>query len=230
MIEKNKRVYIGGVSGRGGDVIHKLEALGGINDYSLYGNDCRMIYFIDHNNEITYTAKGTELYKFIVDLYQELTLPPVKWKEGAIVTDNAAESFCIVSKEKDDGKWLRPLFYIDQKNYSTKELVLKSVYHLADDTEKEKFHDLLHGFGLEWDDRNGQILSYRWKPQEGDVYYYIYTDGSVIREIWHDKSGVRSLSFGNCFPNRKLAGEMAGKIREMLNNKDIIAKINNDAL
>lgn len=98
------------------------------------------------------------------------------------------------------------------------------------ETEKEKFHDLLHGFGLEWDDRNGQIVSYRWKPQEGDVYYYIDTDGSVIREIWHDKSGVRSLSFGNCFPNRKLAGEMAGKIREMLNNKDIIAKINNDAL
>ena len=230
MIEKNKRVYIGGVSGRGDDVILKLTALGGINEYSLYGNSDRMIYFINHNNEITYTAKGTELYKFIVDLYQELTLPPVKWKEGAIVTDNAAESFCIVSKEKDDGKWLRPLFYIDQKNYSTTELVLKSVYHLADDTEKEKFHDLLHGFGLEWDDRNGQILSYRWKPQEGDVYYYIDTDGSVIREIWHDKSGVRSLSFGNCFPNRKLAGEMAGKIREMLNNKNIIAKINNDAL
>ena len=98
------------------------------------------------------------------------------------------------------------------------------------ETEKEKFHDLLHGFGLEWDDRNGQIVSYRWKPQEGDVYYYIDTDGSVIREIWHDKSGVRSLSFGNCFPNRKLAEEMGGKIREMLNNKDIIAKINNDAL
>lgn len=30
--------------------------------------------------------------------------------------------------------------------------------------------------------------------------------------------------------HRKLAGEMAGKIREMLNNKNIIAKINNDAL
>jgi hypothetical protein len=230
MIEKNKRVYIGGVSNRGDEVLLKLSVRGGINAGSLHGSDCRMIYFIDHNNVIAFTQKGSELYKFIVDLYQELTLPPEKWKEGTIVTDNAAECFCIVSKEKDDGKWFRPLLYIDQNDYSTKSLVSKSAYHPADDNEKEKFHDLLHGFGLEWDARSGQIVSYRWKPQEGDTYYYIDSDGSVIREIWHNNPGDRSLSFGNCFPNRKLAEEMGGKIREMLSNKDIIAKINNDAL
>lgn len=61
----------------------------------------------------------------------------------------------------------------------------------------------------------------RWKPEEGDVYYYIAADGQVWCDTWVNKEGETArFAFGNVYRTREEAQNAAARQRAEVRLKD----------
>lgn len=60
----------------------------------------------------------------------------------------------------------------------------------------------------------------RWKPKEGELYWYIYVSGIYFSEICKEWSNgdadMEQWSVFNCFQNRHEAAEMCDKFKQLL--------------
>ena len=58
----------------------------------------------------------------------------------------------------------------------------------------------------------------RWKPKEGDYYYFINYKGMAMRSTWFNSVNECAMyEFGNCFKTENEAIEARDKIKEILN-------------
>ena len=75
-MEASKKVWIRGNDSRKEEVIKMLTDLGATNPYNNDGHGKgKIIYFINHNNEIQPAYTGSEFIQIIKEEYKELTLP-----------------------------------------------------------------------------------------------------------------------------------------------------------
>lgn len=75
-MEASKKVWIRGNDERKEEVIKMLTDLGATNPYNNDGHGKgKIIYFINHNNEIQPAYTGSEFIQIIKEEYKELTLP-----------------------------------------------------------------------------------------------------------------------------------------------------------
>lgn len=59
-------------------------------------------------------------------------------------------------------------------------------------------------------------LNEKWKPKEGEKYWYVNSTGLVIETVSLATHGKGEINFGNCFPTKQAAQEMRDKIKELL--------------
>ena len=81
----------------------------------------------------------------------------------------------------------------------------------------ERFHELLYKHGKEWDAEKKQIVDWRWKPKENDIYYYV--DGCMIVEDRTFEGRVfdkRHYEARNCFRTREQVEAMVEKFKKLL--------------
>ena len=80
-METSKKVWIRGNDERKEEVIKMLTDLGATNPFNNDGHGKgKIIYFINHNNEIQPAFTGNEFMKIIKEEYKELTLPKKEYK------------------------------------------------------------------------------------------------------------------------------------------------------
>ena len=61
----------------------------------------------------------------------------------------------------------------------------------------------------------------KWKPKEGQEYWYVSSDGNVSLMRWRDNALCNFyFEFGNCFPTKQAASEMRDKIKELLEGEE----------
>ena len=221
-MEEKQRVFIRGVEGRGKEVIKMLEDLGGKN-YLLDGNDPEFIFFISHNGEISLMLPGSELGKIIMDNYRQLHLPD-QWKDGDVLSNVEFDDCFAVCKCKSLCNTSYNAYHCYMyADFGCGEIdadgcnILHSAYRLATPSEVDRFHELLHKHGKEWDAEKKKLVEWRWKPDYHEFYYKIREDGSMSRKFWNnDKADNAFFYFGNCFRTREEAEAMAEKIKKLL--------------
>ena len=87
----------------------------------------------------------------------------------------------------------------------------------ATDTEKQLLIDALHTAGKDWDADKKEIVEYRWKPKEGDEYFYVTPPCGVSSYWWNGKAADESIyRYGNCFRTKEEAQVMAEKFKKLL--------------
>ncbi len=216
-------VFIRGVEGRGDEVIEMLKSRGGKLYGQIDGETPDFIYCIFHDGYIYSVSYDFELAKVIMDNYRELHLPE-RWKDGDVLANVEFDDCFAVCKCKsvcitrDDA--YHCYMYAD---FGCGEIdadgcnILHSAYRLATPSEVEHFHELLHKHGKEWDAEKKKLVEWRWKPKEGDTYYYV--DGCTLVEDRTFEGRVfdeRHYEVGNCFRTREEAEAMAEKIKKLL--------------
>ena len=79
-MEKEKKVWIRGIEGRGIDITQELEKIGILEDSSFICDNPNRIYFIDHNLEVNWVSIDTEVAQILMEEYTELKLDTKKEK------------------------------------------------------------------------------------------------------------------------------------------------------
>lgn len=220
------KVYIKGIPGRGEEVIKMLKDLGG-KEYHPYltGTNEWVIYYINHDSKISFISLASETGKIIIDNYLEIKLPE-KWKDGDLLvhTDNNGSTEYAVYKETEEfNEYTQPyciLTYasVNKHVYGINTIVFKDEWKLASDKEHKEFYDLLHKHGVDWNAEKKQLVDWKWKPNDGEEYYHILSNGTVRSYTWLDDTLDNSyFNIGNCFQYREEAEVMAEKIKKLLN-------------
>lgn len=225
-MKDSQKVYIRGNQDRGSEVIKMLEDRGGCNHCRFDGEDPDSIYFISHEGSIRCKFSECEFGKVIIDNYRELKLPE-KWKDGDVLIANNGTCYKVFWEYDSD-----IAFYAYNMSMQIDGTLTKytgSIWHgekikcfrkdfrLAAPSEVERFHELLHKHGADWDAEKGQLVEWRWKPENGEGYYYIFSRGTVGLCAWLDDGIDNSrFSIGNCFKTKKEAETMAEKIKKLL--------------
>lgn len=55
-----------------------------------------------------------------------------------------------------------------------------------------------------------------WKPEVGEKYFVAVEDGADVVQYWDDNIDEFNIRFGNCFPTRERAEQVAEKMRLLL--------------
>lgn len=214
------KVFIKGVPGRGEEVIKALKAVGGKlkQNSRLSGALSSYVYIINHNGIIGAVPVGCELSKIIMDNYRELNLPE-QWKYGDVLIRKDGSSFDIFYRYVQDFSF-SPLLEVTEKvcnEYKRIVEVYAGFYRLATPSEVERFHELLHKHGKDWDAEKKQLVDWKWKPSVGDGYWIINANGSVVHLYWNNSSLDKKIfAFGNCFRTEEEVKAMAEKIKKLL--------------
>lgn len=220
-MKDEQKVWVRGVEDRGSEVIKMLEYRGGMMAYS-YGDNPNNIYFIQHDGDIAECTDISEMAKIIMDNYRELELG--QWKDGDVLISKDGDSFAIFRRYEPDFTFsssLEATGYVC-KEYSRGSLCYVGLYRLATPSEVERFHDLLHRHGKEWDTEKKQLVDWRWKPKNGEAYYFIDSNTSVY-ETAYDENNINdslNVEVGNCFRTREEAEDMAAKVKKLLKGGD----------
>lgn len=220
-MREDLKVYIKGVRGRGEEVIKILTDLGGKESNSyLTGANKRGIYYIQHNLMISFAAMNTEMSKIIMDNYKEIKLPE-QWKNGDILYSDTDKEFAVFKdKWKLDSDKFLAYFATCHGEYLTLQAIRRRGFRLTTKLEVEQFYEYLHSIGKDWDSENKQLVKWKWKPKDGEGYYYIFSDGIVHLSTWfNDKVDNSRFSIGNYFKTKEEAEVMAEKIKKLLNAK-----------
>lgn len=225
------KVYIKGVQGRGKEVIKVLTELGGKKGEYFSGNGNHYVYFITHTGEINNESIYTEKALIIMDNYRELKLPE-QWKDGDILIANNGTCYKIFLEYDSDNDTAFYVYNMSMQIDGTLTKYTGSIWHgekircfrkdfrLATPSEVERFHELLHKHGKDWDTEKKQLVDWRWKPKNGETYWVVYGNGRITSLKWEDFSiGNDYLDFGNCFKTKEEAFIMSKKIRDLLKEK-----------
>lgn len=218
---EERKVYIKGIPGRGKEVIKILTDLGGKESNSyLTGANKRGIYYIQHNLMISFAAMNTEMSKIIMDNYKEIKLPE-QWKNGDILYSDTDKEFAVFKdKWKLDSDKFLAYFATCHGGYLTLQAIRRRGFRLTTKLEVEQFYEYLHSIGKDWDSENKQLVKWKWRPKDGEGYYYIFSNGIVHLSTWfNDKVDNSRFSIGNYFKTKEEAEVMAEKIKKLLNAK-----------
>ena len=107
--------------------------------------------------------------------------------------------------------------YVDIDTYDVNAAFSKDRFKLASDEEHKEFHELLHKHGKDWDAEKKQLVDWKWKPEELEDYFFVYTDLSVKRTS-NDvlKIDEGRILCGNCFRTKAEAEAAAERVRKAL--------------
>lgn len=215
MENKFKR-YIKGVQGRGNEVIKALADLGAENRLSYDGEDPEIIFFISHNHVINGAFEGSELAEVIMDYYREIRLPE-QWKDGDLLAGGGGNLFAIFSYTMESSFVAYMLANEDGvREYEEGVICRREDYRLATDEEANRFHELLHKHGKEWDAEKKKIVEWKWKPKFGELFWVVSGLGDVTNFTWCDDIiDKKCYNLGNCFLTREEAETMAKKIKKL---------------
>lgn len=220
-MREDLKVYIKGMPGRGKEVIKILTDLGGKESNSyLTGANKRGIYYIQHNLMISFAAMNTEMSKIIMDNYKEIKLPE-QWKNGDILYSDTDKEFAVFKdKWKLDSDKFLAYFATCHGGYLTLQAIRRRGFRLTTKLEVEQFYEYLHSIGKDWDSENKQLVKWKWKPKDGEGYYYIFSNGIVHLSTWfNDKVDNSRFSIGNYFKTKEEAEVMAEKFIKLLKGK-----------
>lgn len=214
------QIYIKGNSSRGDEVINILKQHGGkpIRPDAVSGTIDAAIYYIDHDGIITFSTVDKETAKIIMDKYREIKLPE-QWKNGDILYSDTDKEFAVFKdKWKLDSDKFLAYFTTCYGGYLTLQAIRRRGFRLTTKLEVEQFYEYLHSIGKDWDSENKQLVKWKWKPKDGEGYYYIFSDGIVHLSTWfNDKVDNSRFSIGNYFKTKEEAEAMAKKIKKLLN-------------
>lgn len=226
-MKEEQKVWIRGVEGRGEEVIKMLEDRGGKNVDGMEGEDPYTLYYINHFGNIYFIEDYDEMANIIMDYYKEIKLPEQcehqeRWKDGDVLYSEKDGLFSVFDGSvcmNDNGfQSTGAYFGVTENGFCTRgNFGGKGCPHLATPSEVEHFHEILHKYGKEWDAEKKQFVEWRWKPKEGDTYYYV--DGCTLVEDRTFEGRVfdeRHYEVGNCFRTREEAEAMAEKIKKLL--------------
>lgn len=59
----------------------------------------------------------------------------------------------------------------------------------------------------------------RWKPELGEIYYFIHIDGRIEHSYWQKDYNDIQKEYGNVFKTEKEAREILGQFKEILKNR-----------
>lgn len=222
-MKKEWKVYIKGIDGMGNEVKQALVNLGAKECLTLSGSKDNMIYFIDHDGEIDYVDSESEVGKIIIDNYQQIKIPE-SWKEGDILISKDGACYKIFSESVPENI---NIFYGYNVSISVNGIITqynngvwvcdRKDYRLATSKEKAQFHKLLREHGKDWDADKRQFVKWIWKPEEGEPYWMINSNGTVDTYCWCDDPMDNSrFNFGNCFKTKKEAKAMAKTFNQLL--------------
>lgn len=196
------KVYIRGNLNRSKEVIKALTDLGANNSVlELEGVDRGRIYYINHDGNICMEYIFSEYAKIIMDNYKEIKLPK-EWPDGCILKSNLfRDTFGVFRQTCEDApERFEGYAFVDSKGIEGYKRPLKMSYRIATPQEIDKFHELLHKRGNDWDYEKKQLVNWRWRPKMYDEYWGAAAEGVVDDFIWHeDPSDKRFFDFGNCF-------------------------------
>lgn len=221
-MKEEHKVWFRGVNGCGDEVIRTLVALGGRqkHDSHLTGNRSDVIYVIDHDGYIGGVYITNETAKIIMDNYREIKLHG-QWVNGDILVENCSgKVYSVFRHANSNGKFWDYLCVNDDAIIIANVFRSASKWHLANEEEKKTFTNLLHKHHKEWDAEKKQLVDWRWKPKEKEIYWLILSDGHISNVFFkNDEYDNNAYNFGNCFRTREEALAMVEKIKKLLNTK-----------
>lgn len=187
-MEEKQKVWIRGDKQRGDEVIKALEDLGADNGYTYNGKGENLLYFINHYGIIDFTLHQNEFSKVIRDNYKEIKLPE-RWKNGDVLVNKEYENVFSIFKKKDNEINVLSEVYLftdfDSGRIDGFHYINNIEFRLATSQEVEKFYELLHKHGKEWDDEKKRLVKWKWKPENGERFYTI---DEYCRADAHDNS------------------------------------------
>lgn len=91
----------------------------------------------------------------------------------------------------------------------------------ATEQEKANFLERLEKeYHKRWNAETKQLEDIRWKPKEGETYWFIEHDGSVSSTLNNKYEYIqwRRIGRNNCFKTKEAAQKVADQIKEILKN------------
>ena len=218
MTDKQK-VFIRGVEGRGDEVINALKAVGGKTNWDdmISGDDDQWIYMINHEGLIDSWPVACETGKIITECYREIKLPE-KWKDGTVLFSPLYRTFAVCTA-KEDTQWGDVLvhFVLSDNAIEYSCSIAKRDYRIANKKERKRFSEWLHKLGKDWDAEKAQFVNWKWKPKDGEEYWFFTGSSTIIRSVWADTLlDNKYFEFGNCFQSRKEAVAAAERVKKAL--------------
>lgn len=219
MITDEQKVYIRGVEGRGDEVIKMLMDLGAKNKFECHGDDPHAVYFITHNGLAASATDNSEMANMLMEYCHEVHLPE-QWKDGDVLINKKYSDVFAVFKEGCRRRTFGYTFLCADFHYgyiSTVNDIEVNKFRSATEEEIIRFHDLLHKHGKDWDVEKQQLVNWRWKPKDGETFYYFDEIGQILSDSYDDFSNGPISDFGNCFRTREEAEAAAERVKKVLN-------------
>ena len=96
-------------------------------------------------------------------------------------------------------------------------------FHLCTEQEKQDMMEYMHSNGVDWDEKNMEVVPYIWKPKEGEKYWLINRNGQVGWRIYHIYNGLdmTSVDANNCFKTEELAMPYAEEFKRILKERKL---------
>ncbi len=214
-----QKVFIRGVAGRGKEVIKMLEDLGAKTTLSHLGENPSYIYVISHEGNINCALYESETGKIIMDNYRELHLPDL-WKDGDVLaTDDGALMVFRGSIEADPERATIDAYCAVSEHQICLSANLKHIgcLRLATPSEIERFHELMHKNGKDWDAEKKQVVDWQWEPKKNERYYYIDNDSDILCDTWDEfLIDDDRYNFGNVFRTREEAEAALERVKKAL--------------
>lgn len=90
----------------------------------------------------------------------------------------------------------------------------------ATQADIDRLNSKLKDKGKVWNPETKQVEKYRWKPEKGELYFYVLTSMSgvqICRVFWHDdNSDHLCYDTHNCFQTEKQVKKAAEEIKKLL--------------
>lgn len=186
----------------------------------------------NHEGSISLVLLDSEFGKIIMDNYREFKLPE-QWKDGDILINKDGTDYKVFWEYDSDSDTSFYAHNVSMHLNGTLTQYSGSIWHgekivcfiedyrLATPSEAKQFHELLHNLKKEWDSENKEIVEWKWKPKEGDKYFYINSIGKVqiskLGSYGIDTCNNTFSEFGNYFKTKEEAEVIAEKIKKLLN-------------
>lgn len=96
-------------------------------------------------------------------------------------------------------------------------------FHLCTEQEKQDMLEYMHSNGVDWDEKNMEVVPYIWKPKEGEEYWLVAHDGRVLSSDYNSDSyfDLSAVRMNNCFPTKELVMPYAEEFKRILKERKL---------
>lgn len=90
----------------------------------------------------------------------------------------------------------------------------------ASESEKKELFDKLEKVGKRWNPEKKQLEDIRWKPKEGEKYYFVDLDCNISRTEFSNSFDIdrKRVEANNCFRTKESIKKVADQIRDIFKN------------